>query len=58
MVSSHFGGGIVHMLITVLLLLVVVALPLVIWFSVMRFLHRHNLPDHFEPPDTIDYNKW
>ncbi len=45
-------------LINVILLLVVIALPLLIWFFLMRFIHRHDLPDHIEPPDTIDYDKW
>lgn len=45
-------------LINVLLLLALLGFPLAVWFSVMRFLHRHDLPDRFEPSDTIDYDKW
>ena len=47
-----------QILINALLLLAVLALPLAILFCAIRFLHRHDLPDHFEPPDTIDYDKW
>ena len=45
-------------LINVLLLLLGIAFPLVVYFSLMRFIHRHDYPDRFEPPDTIDYDKW
>lgn len=47
-----------QILVNVLLLLVVLGFPLGILFFLIRFLHRHDLPDHFEPPDTIDYDKW
>jgi hypothetical protein len=41
-----------------LLLVGVLGLPMAILFFLVRFLRRRGLPDHFEPEDTIDYDKW
>jgi hypothetical protein len=41
-----------------LLLVGVLGLPTAILFFLVRFLRRRGLPDHFEPEDTIDYDKW
>jgi multisubunit Na+/H+ antiporter MnhF subunit len=47
-----------QILINVVLLLMVLGFPLAMLFLLIRFLHRRNLPDRIEPPDTIDYDKW
>jgi hypothetical protein len=40
-----------------LLLVGVLGLPMAILFFLIRFLRHRGLPDHFEPEDTIDYDK-
>jgi hypothetical protein len=46
------------MLINGLLLVGVLALPTAILFFLIRVLRRRGLDTRYEPPDTIDYDKW